>query len=282
MGQGGILSPFLWNILIDDILRLNFNFSFKIIGYADDITIATDHKLPSVAIKNLQHVLETVNQLLLARRLQLNCVKSKLMIFSKKESDQSNLHLSLNGQQINASQATTFLGLTLHYRLRWDTHVDAKCLSAKRAFMKFHNIARNIWGRYSKRMAYIYRSIAEPIVAYACSVWISYLVTKRGAQKLSTFQRVIARKITMALNTTSTDAMVLLSNTTPISLRLHEIAAREYLKLKHRLSFAPSTARTICGKLHLAADLPPSLDTSSTPLSKPTSLGKSLRDKGTG
>nr|CAH0100217.1 unnamed protein product [Daphnia galeata] len=35
--QGGVLSPFLWSVLVDDALRLKFPFPSRIIGYADAI-----------------------------------------------------------------------------------------------------------------------------------------------------------------------------------------------------------------------------------------------------
>jgi hypothetical protein len=52
--QGGVLSFFLWSVLIDDVLRLHFEFPFSIVGYADDLTLATSHKDPAKATHNLQ------------------------------------------------------------------------------------------------------------------------------------------------------------------------------------------------------------------------------------
>jgi hypothetical protein len=46
----GVLSPFLWNVLIDDIMRIVFPFPYKFIAYADDLTIITSHPNPAVAI----------------------------------------------------------------------------------------------------------------------------------------------------------------------------------------------------------------------------------------
>jgi hypothetical protein len=57
--QGGILSPFFWNILIDDLLRIYFPFPFKIDDYDDDIDIATSHKVPADPNLNLQLVCDS-------------------------------------------------------------------------------------------------------------------------------------------------------------------------------------------------------------------------------
>ncbi len=54
--QGGVLSPFLWVILVDDLLRCSFPFPFVIIAYADDITVCVSHKDQAIACRNLQIV----------------------------------------------------------------------------------------------------------------------------------------------------------------------------------------------------------------------------------
>jgi hypothetical protein len=44
----------MWSALIGDVLRLNFDFPFAIVGFADDLTLATSHKNPAIATHNLQ------------------------------------------------------------------------------------------------------------------------------------------------------------------------------------------------------------------------------------
>ncbi|GBO98509.1 Retrovirus-related Pol polyprotein from type-1 retrotransposable element R1 [Eumeta japonica] len=37
--QGSVLDPTLWNVLLDDLLRLSFPAGVKVVAYADDVTI---------------------------------------------------------------------------------------------------------------------------------------------------------------------------------------------------------------------------------------------------
>ena len=53
--QGGVLSPFLWCVLIDDVLQTTYPFMNISIGYADDLTIAT-------ATRNLQVMCNRVSE----------------------------------------------------------------------------------------------------------------------------------------------------------------------------------------------------------------------------
>lgn len=55
-----MLSPFLWSVLIDDVLRLFFGFVFLVVGYADDLT--TSHKDPNQVTHNLQLMCNQVGE----------------------------------------------------------------------------------------------------------------------------------------------------------------------------------------------------------------------------
>ncbi len=59
--QGGVLSPFLWSVLIDGVLRLCFTFLSFTVGFADDLTVATAHKDPTIATRNLKIMCDQVN-----------------------------------------------------------------------------------------------------------------------------------------------------------------------------------------------------------------------------
>ena len=57
--QGGVLSPILWSVLIEDVLRLKFPLPSLSVGFADDLTMANYHKDPIIASKNLQVMWKT-------------------------------------------------------------------------------------------------------------------------------------------------------------------------------------------------------------------------------
>ncbi len=99
--QGVVLSPFLWIVLIDDILRLSFPFPYKILAFADDLTISTTHPSPSQACLNLQIVCDSVNQKLRDIKLNLNALKTVLMIFSKRRTKLPKFTLIVNENQIH-------------------------------------------------------------------------------------------------------------------------------------------------------------------------------------
>ncbi len=125
--KGGVLSPFLWNLLVDCLIRLSFNFPVRFIGYADDITIGTSHKDPVIAAPILK---SSVTRFLNGwrRKLFLNPLKTIFILFSRKLSGWPSLQILKNDVVIHPSQSVTFLGFIVNANLKWKEHVKAKCL----------------------------------------------------------------------------------------------------------------------------------------------------------
>jgi hypothetical protein len=69
--QGGVISPFLWNFLVDDLLRTAFPFPVKFGAYTDEIPVVTSHKDPAIATRNLQLVCNVVETWLNGKKLFL-------------------------------------------------------------------------------------------------------------------------------------------------------------------------------------------------------------------
>ena len=64
--QGGILSPFLWIILAEELINFCFNFRFKIISYADDIALNHAYNFKNSNLQQMSDlVFQTCNDILL-------------------------------------------------------------------------------------------------------------------------------------------------------------------------------------------------------------------------
>jgi len=145
------------------------------------------------------------------------------MIMCKRLFDWSHLSISINGTLIPPSLETLFLGLTIDCRLKWNSHITNKIAAAKRAFFTLRSGLKSTWGFDKKRLKFLYHSAVEPILLYGCSVWASFLNTKKGTKQLRTFQRSIALSLASSFKTVSAEACFILTNILPIDLRVQEI-----------------------------------------------------------
>jgi hypothetical protein len=116
--QRGVLSPFLWSILVDVLLRLSFDFPVRFIAYADYITIDTSNKDPAIATRNLQIFCDAVWVWLSSRKFTLNALKTAFVLFSRKRSALPDLSIDVNGVKISPSPSVHFLGFIVDVNLK--------------------------------------------------------------------------------------------------------------------------------------------------------------------
>ena len=73
------MSPFLWIILVDDLLRCCFPFRVIMVAYADDITVGVSNKDPKNSIKHA--IRHTVTGLAVLAKKRTNCFFFKLKFY---------------------------------------------------------------------------------------------------------------------------------------------------------------------------------------------------------
>jgi hypothetical protein len=82
--QGGVLSPLLWSLVVDEpIGGLNGNGYFTL-GYADDIAILIHRKFPNTVSELLQEALSLVQQWCNRTQLSINPQKIVIVPFTRK------------------------------------------------------------------------------------------------------------------------------------------------------------------------------------------------------
>ena len=105
--QGGVLSPLLWFLVVDDLLaRLNGNGVF-IQGYTDDICLLAVGKFPNMVSGLIQWDLLTVQTWRNEVRLSVNPDKTGLVAFTRKRKLTGSLnHISLGLNYISQGQSS--------------------------------------------------------------------------------------------------------------------------------------------------------------------------------
>ena len=98
--QGSVLSPFLWNLLIDSFLHSEFSFLFKIIAYADDLVLVTSAVSLDLAARNLQSMCDLAAVWGQEAKLTFNGAKTVLMVFCIKRKPGA-VHITVDGTCIN-------------------------------------------------------------------------------------------------------------------------------------------------------------------------------------
>ena len=109
--QGGILSPFLWNCVLNFLLLDLRNRSFHVQAYADDVAILVAG-IDMLWIKALNIASNCAHN----QELQFSSKKTEIVLFTNKRKPDFGT-LRLNGRQLKISKEATLLGVTLDGKL---------------------------------------------------------------------------------------------------------------------------------------------------------------------
>ena len=125
--QGSVLGPLFFNQYLNDIK--NCTNKFDIVSYADDTTLIStidSFTSPNTTISvNINSELENVNKWIAAKKLCLNVLKTKYMMFHTPQKRIPKLHIAINNIDIEKLDSFNFLGLEL------DTYLNGTFTSEK-------------------------------------------------------------------------------------------------------------------------------------------------------
>ena len=242
--QGSVLSPFLWNVLVDEVLEIAYPFPHKIIAYADDLVLCAYDRDPSVATKNLQTMCDTTILWGSSVKLGFNASKTVFIIFTRCKQVLPDLYLCINQSPIPRTNKCTYLGLIIDERLSWKEHVTNKVYSSKRLMFTVRKCCRLTWGLTRKSLTTMYKVIFLPKILYGCSIWGGATRFKWCIKLLHSAQRPLVLAICRTFRTTSTIAATLLADVLPLELEVKKLVARRALSVRANF-LAPSAAHLV-------------------------------------
>jgi hypothetical protein len=228
--QGSILSPFLWNILLESLFLLSFSFDFIINAYADDILLCATSVLAHLAVSNLQLMCNSVVDWGLNSKLSSNALKTVFMVFSRKQFDRSAFCLVINNVSIPHFRECRYLGLIIDEKLNWRAHIAKICTEATKTFNTIKRCFRLSWGLLRSKLLLLYNAVIIPKISYCYPSWVSATKFSWCRKKFRSFQWPIATtSICRAFKSTSGQAGFVLASTTPLDLKLIEITCNRFL-----------------------------------------------------
>ena len=213
--QGGILSPFLWNCVLNYLLLELHSKGFYVQAYADDLTVLVTGA-DMLWIRGLvQKAINNATNWALDQELRFSSKKTEIILFIHKQNPDLG-SLSMNGTKLELSKEARLFGVTLDSKLTWKPHIIRITHKATTALMQYRKIVGKTRGIKPSMMKWIYTSMIRPIVSYACVSWASGLNKKYLVRKLIKVQRLACLIISSAFPGIPTDALEILLNITPI------------------------------------------------------------------
>ena len=230
--QGGILSPFLWNIVMDGLLGLpRDKITADIQAFADDIALLARGHNANTLRDITQKSINTIEKWCEESGLTLSTVKTHVIMFTRKRKWKMSRPIQVNGTDIKPREHTKFLGVTIDSKLTWNEHVRTKCKKAKALLMMCKRSVGPTWGLSPATMKWIYRTMVRPTLLYASTIWVNAINTDKNLRQLKSVQRLSHLMTTGALPSTSLLALDKITDSTPIDIKVREEAASGALSI---------------------------------------------------
>ncbi|XP_046975349.1 uncharacterized protein LOC124541478 [Vanessa cardui] len=221
--QGSTGGPLMWNLLMDPLLWEADHLEAHVQAFADDILVIAAASDSMELSNKVNEALERITAWGDNNKLRFAPHKTQAIIVTKKIKYEKP-NFKIYDKKLEISQHLTLLGVTLDPALNFYTHLDRVTGKAIGLYRMVARAARASWGLNPAIIRTIYRTVVEPTILYACSVWEPVVPRVQVQRKLNKITRMFAIKISKSHKTVSLTASTLLANILPLDLRVQENA----------------------------------------------------------
>lgn len=221
--QGSVLGPTLWNILYNDVLKLELEGDATCIGFADDLAIVTTADSVEDLRYNTDVNLKRINVWMETHKLQLAPEKTEAVILRGKRARQ-NVSFNLGGVKITPKPSIKYLGVHFGANGSFAAHITKTAVKAEKRAGNLKRLMPNIGGASSSKRGLLMGTVQSTIL-YGAPIWSSFLGFARYDGILECCQRKVLLGVASAYRTVSTAALHVITGAIPLRIKADE--ARE-------------------------------------------------------
>jgi len=232
--QGGVLSPLLWNLTVEEILS-EIKMMFPMLytqGYADDLAILSYGIDLGVVSERIQAAINRISSWCRRARLSVND-KLALLLFTRRRRVTTRV-INLGGAPLPYVERIKYLGVTIDNKLTWGPHCTARANRATIALAQCRRAVGPTWELTPKICHWLYTAVVRPGIEYGSMVWVACTAVRCHMRKLEKVQRQALISATGALRSCPVAALEALTDTSPIEVRLQQVALQTYHRLRLR------------------------------------------------
>jgi hypothetical protein len=166
VAQGGIISPFLFSLYVNDMPSPSRHVDLAL--YADDTAVIATFRQPALLVRYLEVYLRDLERWLSEWRIAIKVSKSSAMLVAKTDRCIPKPRaVQLFGEPIEWVDDFRYLGVTLDKRLTWSKHIDQV---RKKAAQRLGTLGPllNRSGLSIRNGVLLYKQLIRPMMDYAC------------------------------------------------------------------------------------------------------------------
>ena len=169
--QGSVLSPTLFNLYTHDMPTPTQS-NVKLMTYADDITITSQHHKHAVAAEQLQIYLNTLHDWFHSNRLKISAHKSSLTLLTPDTREHSvQPQVNIGGEPIPVVNNPTILGLTLDKGYHFHKHMETVTTKAKKRLNVLRAVTKTTFGHSKEDTTLLYKQFIRSKMTDVHTAW---------------------------------------------------------------------------------------------------------------
>lgn len=195
--QGGGLSPVLFNIFIDEIIKAcspkvkKLHVGFRCLrsteisegAFADDLVIMTENE------KDLQRNLEIWNTTLEEYGMRINKNKTKVMVIGN---EKKVMNIQIDGVAIEQVETVKYLGVEIQENGKQEIEINNRVEKTLKLFFAMQNVFINKKEISKKTKINIFKTIYRPILTFGCESWV---LSQRQKSKIQAIEMKYLRRV---------------------------------------------------------------------------------------
>ena len=211
--QGAILSPFLFNVIMEHIVNIEaYAPSTTVISYADDIVLINNHPHKSNVPKDLKLIEDSCAQL----GMKIAPEKSLAVTFRLNKIKQQ-FDLTIQNKVIKWGRNYKYLGIKFDSQLNFSSHTEYLCKRVQSRLNMMKYISGTKAGASASVLKTFYLAAIRSILEYGAQCLL--LSKPSNHIRLNKLQNVALRRITRAPPWTQIQTMQHVTNIQPLSHR---------------------------------------------------------------
>ena len=215
--QGSVISPTLFNIMLNDLSEIQNTFGVNMSFYADDVALWFSNRNVKYGQKKIQKAMDSVEHWCDTWGMTLSTRKSCVVVFTYKKINETPIRISLAGDILRVESSFKYLGMWFDQKNTWKKHIEDVINKCKVRMNILRVLTGTDWGADTATLLMVYRGLIRSKIDYGCTVYDS--APKYMKDKLDSIQYKCLRIITGAPIATSLDALQMECNEMPLDLR---------------------------------------------------------------
>jgi len=235
--QGGVLSPFLWNLIIDSLLDLLDELRVFNQAFADDSVFGVPGNWGEPEfLAEAEVILERIFEWGAQHHTSFNPSKIKLVYFDRitgraKEAIESGI--SLCGKLYPLLADVRYLGVQMDFQLNWKRHVQISVGKVRKLIMACRPVVKKRWGLSTGILRKLYQAVFLPQLLFGSLGWAEVLDNRSLVEEMQKMLRVFSIFMTRALPQASGVVTMAMAGLVPVRYSLGKDIVMKLLMYKH-------------------------------------------------